>query len=805
MLKTIYIPAYTTISTSVNCTKLIKCGDTLKLLIKVFDDGGVLADLTGQTIDLILKKSDNTLIEKTITSIEDGTITATMDVQATNVAGVVRGEIQISDSTGQSSTNTFTFIVSQSIANDVLEASINDIQVLTDFKNAVTEYSNIAITIAGTAESVEALANIKSYIDTNLPNLESKNSEAVINAVNLTAQNTTATTNISELETQNANASANLADFEAIDTNNIVSQLSEMAKGLNINVVFPPIGITPIVMDGTNNDGATINACIQYIKNSTAGKGVIKLPSGTLYTSEIIELESNITLQGDGLTNTYIKALPTLVLTNDQGVVQTNGYDSTVNQWNYYPPYPSIVKMGVGIRDLTVDANRTSLTTGNGICLYAGKITMDRVGIINAPNHCLVTMCGTPISSTSGDDLHDFINMHESMFNHIYISNANNRGWEYLGPNDSNINHVQIKCCGGSGFVGESNGYSMPSTLKIGSMHAYACCNNLANTDTFMVNLSTQCDIDKLYIDSSNKGGLTIVSSKNTINQIHLLNPNPTRVTAYSGINIDQGSEGNYIGHILAEDTVVSATGTNVGDILLISGSNNIIDGVTFYLVDSATVRQSGIKLSTGVGNYINSGIIKGASLNTLSRGLYISTSRNYVNLEIVSCYIGLSYNNGTDITGDLVGNEINIKASSVTTLMTQTFSHIEKSKVTIYDLTNALVKQYGSIDSYDARSRQLLKVGTTFASAMSFDTSICASFQEILMTSNFTLAFTNSLSLTGKELFIKVTNNGASSYTITFDSNIVLTSGTNTATVASGATVIYHFLTISATGIYQV
>ena len=87
----------------------------------------------------------------------------------------------------------------------------------------------------------------------------------------------------------------------------------------------------------------------------------------------------------------------------------------------------------------------------------------------------------------------------------------------------------------------------------------------------------------------------------------------------------------------------------------------------------------------------------------------------------------------------------------------------------------------------------------------MSFDASTCASFQYIPMTGNFSLAFTNSLTLTGKELFIMVTNSGASSYTITFDGNIALTSGTSTATIASGATVVYHFLTVSATGTYQV
>jgi predicted nucleic acid-binding Zn-ribbon protein len=213
MEKTLYIPIDTTIKNTVECEKLVKRGDTLILTIKVFING-ILADLTGQSIDLILKKSDNTLIEKTIASVSNGVITATLDVQATNVAGQVSGEIQIYTSNTLASTNTFNFNVDTSLADDVLAKSQDDIEVLADIKNVINEgndaidkYKTNVEAIANTAEAVEALSGIKNYIDTNLSELESENAKALVNIQNEDSQNTQAVKNIADLTALNNAAS----------------------------------------------------------------------------------------------------------------------------------------------------------------------------------------------------------------------------------------------------------------------------------------------------------------------------------------------------------------------------------------------------------------------------------------------------------------------------------------------------------------------------------------------------------------------------------------------------------------------
>lgn len=219
MQKTLYIPLDTTIDDTVECEKLIKRGDTLVLQLKIFTNGA-LSNLTDQAIDLILKKSDGTLIQKVITNISNGIITAILDLQATNVPGQVFGETQLTDSNGQISTNTFIFTVNESVANDVIVASKYDIQVLndlrsaiTDVENKITQYSAHVSAISNSIEAIEALINIKAYIDTNLPILQNENGEATANISNLDIKNTLAKTNIDTLTARNLEATNLINDL----------------------------------------------------------------------------------------------------------------------------------------------------------------------------------------------------------------------------------------------------------------------------------------------------------------------------------------------------------------------------------------------------------------------------------------------------------------------------------------------------------------------------------------------------------------------------------------------------------------
>lgn len=285
MQKTIYIPIDTTIKNIVECNKLIKRGDILTLQLKIFNNG-ILVDLTGQTIDLILRKADGTNIEKTIKTVVNGTITAKLDVQATNVHGIVSGEIQIYDTNGQISTNTFTFVVDESIADDVLIKSQDDIETLAELKSTIAEgntaiqkYKENIIAIAGTAEAVEALNGTKNYIDNNLDVLQSENAKANINILalkkendraptltsNLKAQNDSATSNISGLTTKNTEAIANKKDIDnsitaakatksGLDTSNTTA--TNTKNELNTSIINAKNSKSALDISKTNADNS---------------------------------------------------------------------------------------------------------------------------------------------------------------------------------------------------------------------------------------------------------------------------------------------------------------------------------------------------------------------------------------------------------------------------------------------------------------------------------------------------------------------------------------------------------------------
>jgi hypothetical protein len=289
MLKTLYIPLDTTINNTVACEKLVKRGDTLILTIKVFSNG-VLANLTGQSIDLILKKSDGTLLEYTIdqTNISSGIITAMPSQQSTLVDGIVSGELQIYAGETLTSTNTFTFEVQFSLADDVLEISKNDIKVLNDLRVLISQgqieinkYNDCIIAIGNTVEAIEALANIKSYIDTNLVALESENAEAVVNinalktendkapglTINLKTQNDNAASNITALTTKNAEAVTNKNNLE--NSNTVASATKSALDISNTNATNTKNSLDTLNITATNTKNAlnSTNATAQELKN----------------------------------------------------------------------------------------------------------------------------------------------------------------------------------------------------------------------------------------------------------------------------------------------------------------------------------------------------------------------------------------------------------------------------------------------------------------------------------------------------------------------------------------------------------
>lgn len=266
MRKNIYIPIDTMIIHDLHINKLVKRGDALTLKIRIFENG-VAKELGGQAVDVILKKVDGTNLEKSLDSVTGSDLNIDFSNQATNVSGELKGEIQIYDSTGQSSTNTFMLVVQDSLADDVLDKSVDDIQVLTDLKNLINEnkkileeYKEELLQIAGTTEAVNALIQIQALIDDTLPQLIEQNQLALANINSLDNKNTLAATNISTLEDLNTQAQLLIDQLKSLIEANSVAEknltdltaLNQISAGLKNNLTSLNNTATTLKEDLTN-------------------------------------------------------------------------------------------------------------------------------------------------------------------------------------------------------------------------------------------------------------------------------------------------------------------------------------------------------------------------------------------------------------------------------------------------------------------------------------------------------------------------------------------------------------------------
>lgn len=232
MQKTLYIPIDTTLNYEFECPLLVKKYDTLKFKFAIFSLG-ILQDLNGQTVDIILHKKDGTTIQKTITDITLNIATIVLDKNASAYVGEVLGEIVITDTGGQATSNIFKFNVSNSLTEDIEIKSKDDIVTIEDMRALIANYKNEISAIGESTQAVEALNNITTYIDTNLSELTSKNATAVKNVTDLKKENDRADTNIPGLTNLNDTAEEKLEEFRLYDTTELNKRVQENTSQLN--------------------------------------------------------------------------------------------------------------------------------------------------------------------------------------------------------------------------------------------------------------------------------------------------------------------------------------------------------------------------------------------------------------------------------------------------------------------------------------------------------------------------------------------------------------------------------------------
>ena len=474
--------------------------------------------------------------------------------------------------------------------------------------------------------------------------------------------------------------------------------------------------------DGVTDDTAAIQAAIDSVKGvEPTGGGVVELPKGIYRTSTSLNLYSNICLKGDGLSRTYIKPLDTATFTANEGIIQSKDFSTVqgTNIWDYYSPYPDGLSMGVGLRDLCVDGNRGNVANANGICIYGGKWNLDNVASTNTSGHGIWTEAGVPNSSTSGDDLHDFINMHEAFSSNIYISNADKHGWLYRGPNDSSIGDVQIKTCGWGGFYQESTGNNSIGNLEIRSLHAYSCqCTHTA--DGAMVTLAN-ANVQFLYVDASYKNGVLLENAATIIDQLLVLKNNQQNAGSYWAAIIDAPAQINTIRNSDFQRTSgsdgglvkVNASGTLIGQIRTVQSSGTTIPQIGVQLNASTLIGLANIDAYDSVGSIaldLRSSKVNATlqAKNCVKAVSYNTAGRNALNINTETCTTDIDYvvdpSRTDDITllssnktraerntGKLISSAINLDITNVASTSSYTPDMSAVSYIKMLNLSNAI------------------------------------------------------------------------------------------------------------------
>lgn len=255
---------------------LIKVGDSINLTIDLLSKGESV-DLKDSSVELFLKKEDGTKVEQEVI-IGDSKVSCTpLNIQSTAAVGQVCGELVVESSGKQVTSSTFIFNVEGSTSSEVLEESKDDIATIKSLQNTIVNVNSVVEkyktnieSIAGTSESIEALAQIKIYAETAATEIETVVNTGNTLKTSLESENTRAENNIQELnnlgsesiKTHINNTDIHVAasdktkwdSYEQLISDN-TSHLNENTNGINtINKFLDK----PITIHDDNTDMNTI-------------------------------------------------------------------------------------------------------------------------------------------------------------------------------------------------------------------------------------------------------------------------------------------------------------------------------------------------------------------------------------------------------------------------------------------------------------------------------------------------------------------------------------------------------------------
>lgn len=248
--------------------------------------------------------------------------------------------------------------------------------------------------------------------------------------------------------------------------------------------------VAGLTTDGTGDNSTLLQAAVDAA--STAGGGEVRLPPGTIRCN--VTLPAKVILVGEGVDKTTLKA----VAGSNAAVVQGLNF-ATLTGKAYAVGDISLGCYQAGLRNLTVDGDKASQTSGWAVRLWGRSLVLTDVQVQNGKDGGLWTEFTTHDAGTNSDLL-------EGFFDRIKIANCSGDGWRFRGPHDSTVTNFVTVSNTGWGFKSESAASSYTGGVK--GVH----WNSWLNANSFYFGAA----VDLAHCDATGTAGTGIEMAADT-------------------------------------------------------------------------------------------------------------------------------------------------------------------------------------------------------------------------------------------------------------------------------------------------
>ncbi|HBR1319108.1 TPA: hypothetical protein L9L16_004772 [Klebsiella quasipneumoniae subsp. quasipneumoniae] len=402
------------------------------------------------------------------------------------------------------------------------------------------------------------------------------------------------------------NPSSNDLRIEGIGLPNYLPISSDIINLQPINLLCNvPRNKWSSILDGTSDyDCAdSINELIGAISGINK-PGVLMLPNGRISVGKTISIKGLCSLRGQSIPSTEIFALPGL----NSNIIESDSFSEHAFNSSINPSW-------IDIRDLRVNGNKNNQKNGGGIFLYASRISMDNLLVMNCYGDGIYTKYTDKIGSK------DYLGQEEGCFGNIITRNNDGNGWVFHGPHNSTINSIISSYNKGWGFINETKKGEYDGNITLlAHLHTYGNGTNDNHSGSCIKSVSTigylvvdgeyslinannvQIDRVKMIFGGRGNDGIILRGSYCNIGMINAAMK--TNTSGQNTLQIDGSS--NYIGR-----TMLFCNNNNG---VKIQGNNNIIENVEI-------IKSSNAVSIIGYGNRVVGNISGANNVLNISEG----------------------------------------------------------------------------------------------------------------------------------------------------------------------------------------